>query len=123
MKILKRAQFPQYAKRFKEIKGICIGGCIDPDDHMAKEHVAHAHSCSGPFQGWICFRYKYYLNKLTLLHEVAHLMANKSRLTPPHGKKWKQALLSIGGTYKSFCYSYKNKILKNLDYTYRNRKW
>jgi hypothetical protein len=123
MKITKRSQFPKCIRHFKEVKGIALRECIEGLD--MGDHIAHAHSDSkDPYQGWICMRYKFLVRqKLTLLHEVAHLIANKSNCTPPHGKKWKQVLLAIGGTFKEFSYKV-NKITRtNLDYTYRNNKW
>ena len=122
MKIKKRSQFPKCIRHFKELKGISTGGCIEAS--LDSKHVAHAHcDSSDPFQGWICLRYSYQLKeKLTLLHEVAHLIANTSMEVPPHGKKWKDVLLSIGGTYKEFSYVHSGIRYYNLDYTYRNRK-
>lgn len=122
IKLTKRSQFPSYARRFKELKGICIGGCVDPDNGFSKGHIAHAHSRPSKFQGWVCFSYRYHLRKLVLLHEIAHLIANKRKGIPWHGKKWKDALVKIGGTFKSFSYIYKDRIFTNLDYTYRNTK-
>ena len=62
--------------------------------------VAHTHSTKGcKNQGWMCLRYKYQLKeRLTLLHEVAHLIANTDEKTPDHGKKWRETVVDIGGT-------------------------
>lgn len=120
IKITKRSEFPECVRNFKELKGICIGKeCVDPNDHFDGE-LAHAHSqwcwTRGKYQGWICIAKKRYLsNKLILLHEVAHLIACKSPNTPAHGKKWKQALVSIGGSFKPFDIGYGYKF---LDYTH-----
>jgi len=124
MKIKRRSQFPKWIRNVKELKGIFVGGCVDKNVGIGDDHIAHAHSANGdPYQGWICLRLKFHLtNKLTMLHEVAHLIANKMPATPPHGRKWKQALLELGGTFKAFQYRRAGKTYKNLDYTYRNRK-
>lgn len=123
MKIKKRSQFPKWIRNIKELKGIYIGGCVDGSE-IDEEHIAHAHSTNGdPYQGWICLRLRFHLkNKLTMLHEGAHLVANKIPGTPPHGRKWKQAVLALGGTFKAFRYRRAGKTYQNIDYTYRNRK-
>lgn len=120
----KRKHFPKCIRNFKQLKGICIGQCIDKSCSISPQHIAHAHSAkSDPYRGWLCFRYKYLLKiKLVLLHEMAHLIANKNYKMPPHGKKWKAALLKIGGTFKSFQFKVGKRIYLNLDYTYRNTK-
>lgn len=122
MKITKRSQLPKCIRHFKQVKGICIGQCIDKDDTIDKKHVAHAHSHrDNAYRGWICLRYKYRLRqKLTLLHEVAHLIANSNPKTPTHGKKWKQAVVQIGGTFQAFEYRIGNWISINIDYTHRH---
>ena|SRR5271166_2423930 len=125
MKIRKRNQFPKCIRRFKQLKGICIGACVDnTSDGISKKHVAHAHCWKGDRnKGWICLRYKYQLKeKLTLLHEIAHLIANADDKVPPHGKKWKKVLLEIGGTFKSFRYTHNGITRQNIDYTYRSTK-
>jgi hypothetical protein len=124
MKLFFRSQFPECIRHFKDLKGICVGECVDPEETIGKKHAAHAHSFSrDKYQGWICLKYKYHLKQpLLLLHEIAHLIANKRYSTPTHGKRWRQALLKIGGTFKSFVYRRGNYIYTNLDYTYRPRK-
>ncbi len=125
MKIRKRADFPSCVRQYKELKGISVGECVDKDIDIGKNHVAHAHCYNGdPHQGWICVRCKYHLKvRLLMLHEVAHLVACQARDVPPHGKIWRETLLQMGGTYKS--YQYKDsvgKIHQTVDYTYRPRK-
>jgi len=124
MKLFFRHQFPQCIRHFKELQGICIGSCIDDGLAIEKKHAAHAHSSSyDRYKGWICLKYKYQLNHpLLLLHEVAHLIANKRKSTPHHGKRWRQALLKIGGTFKSYVYKSGRYRYTYLDYTYRARK-
>jgi len=124
VKIKKRSQFPECIRHFKELKGICIGECID-NIQFGKSEAAHAHCYDGdPYQGWICLKHKYQLkSKLILLHEVAHLIANRHIESVPHGKGWKKVLLSIGGTFKSFIYNRRGrKARETIDYTYRSRK-
>ena len=121
VKITKRKNFPKCIRKFKELKGICIGECVNKNSSIDKNHSAHAHSWSKP-KGWICLRYKYQLKeKLTLLHEVAHLIAN-SPGTLPHGKEWKKAVKDIGGTFKSYKYTHNGHVYEYLDFTYRNRR-
>ena len=124
MRITKRGQLPKCVRQFKQLKGIHIGKCIDKICDFDDGHVAHAHSHIGDkYRGWICLRYKYQLKeRLTLLHEVAHLIANWCRLIPPHGKKWKEALLDIGGTFKAFRYTHNGITRENIDYTHRSTK-
>jgi hypothetical protein len=114
MKVLikNKSKFPKCVQSFKELKGICIGKCIDKFSEIPTEHYAHAHSVNGDsHQGWICLKYKFQLKeKYTLLHEVAHLMANKLCSVPIHGKKWRKAVIEIGGTYKSY-HTYNKKLV------------
>jgi hypothetical protein len=123
MKIKNRNNFPFCLKPFKSLKGIAIGECIDKNNIIDDKHAAHAHCYNDKFKGWICLRFKYQLKeRLTLLHEMAHIIANKYQSIPPHGKLWKATLLKIGGTYKPFFYTHNGKTYENLDYTYRNSK-
>jgi len=111
--ITNRAKFPECIQQFTQLKGICVGGCIA--DILDKEDTAHAHY-TDPFHGWMCLRFKYYLKQeLVLLHEVAHLIAGPGKL--PHGKRWKETVVKIGGTFKSF--RFKNGH-ESMDYTYRH---
>jgi hypothetical protein len=120
-KITKRSLFPKYVQQFKKLKGICIGGCVDQD--LDQEHVAHAH-VYGKYKGWICFKYKYHFRKLVILHEVAHILVGWQEV--PHGRKWRNALTKIGGTFKAYSYAIKRGNRKGRiyfpDYTYRPRK-
>lgn len=123
IKLIRKYQFPKYLRKFKELKGICIGGCIDKERGIKEKHWAHAHPHGGfdKYAGWICLRHQFQLKmKLLMLHEMAHLLTPWYCTT--HGKEWRKALLSIGGTFKSFVYRMNNKIYTNLDYTYRPRK-
>src|SRR5258708_3203530 len=117
--IKKRSDLPKCVRSFKQLKGICVGACIDKDDVIAKRGKAHAHCHKkDKYKGWICLRYKYHLKeRLTLLHEMAHLI---SPAKPYHGKKWKAALVKIGGTFKSYTYTHSGIPHKYMDYTYRN---
>jgi hypothetical protein len=121
--IKKRSNFPKCVQEFKELKGICVGECIDnlgyypPDSTRIGRYPypeAHAHSHNGdPWQGYICLAYKRLLaDHYTLLHEVAHLIAN-TKNEPSHGKEWRTAVMSIGGTYKPYEFWYRGK-----DYSY-----
>lgn len=122
MKITKRSQLPKCVRHIKQLKGICVGKCVNKNGCINKNHAAHAHPYNWDSnQGWICLRYKYRLRqKLTLLHEVAHLIANFDPKTPPHGRKWKQAVIKIGGTFKEYRYRLRGRTYIHIDYTYRN---
>jgi hypothetical protein len=121
--ITKRKDFPKCLRLFKELKGICIGECVNREKLDYNEEVAHTHYYGNPygFDGWMCLNYKYQLKqKLLLLHEVAHLLVEYDfPLTLAHGKEWKAAVKSIGGTYKSFPLRFRG-IIENNDYTYRH---
>jgi hypothetical protein len=82
-----------------------MGGCIDNRRRFTSDEIAHAHSYySDPHRGWICLRYKSHIkDRLLLLHEIAHLIANKAWDIPDHGKEWKNILdwlMAIGGGRK-----------------------
>ncbi len=112
MIIRKRSQFPKCIRHFKEVKGISVGKCIY-DEPILPAHSAHAHCYykGSRGQGWICLSYKYQLKeRLTLLHEVAHLIANTNKFVASHGNKWKKTVVSIGGTYRSYP-SYNRKYM------------
>jgi hypothetical protein len=121
-KITRRSQFPYCLRSIEEVKGICVGGCVDPTIEIMKRHAAHAHCRSGDlFQGWICVRRNYHTRfRLMMLHEAAHLIANKRLETPMHGRKWKQALVKLGGTFKPYSYKVGRFYHMVIDYTYRN---
>lgn len=121
--IKKRKDFPKCIRHFKELKGICVGNCVSKSYNMHdkdKDEAAHAHyKWSHSYPGWICLRYKYQLKeRLTLLHEVAHLIANTTRSVPHHGKKWKAVVKAIGGTLKPY---WSADGYKYLDYTKRGK--
>ena len=101
--ILDRKQFPKCIQQFECVKGICVGNCIDISTSWDdKFDAAHAHCSVDDHQGFICLRYKFQLReKLTLLHEVAHLLVNKSNEYAYHGVKWRETVVKIGGTYKA----------------------
>lgn len=123
MKITKRSDFPKCLQPFKQLKGICIGKCVNKNNTISTNHIAHAHCYGDGFRGWICLRFKYQLReRLTLLHEVAHLIANKSPKTPSHGKKWKDTVVKIGGTYKSYSYTHNYRTYTYLDFTRRSNR-
>ena len=127
-----RKKFPKCIREFEEIKGICVGGCIEDRQQLSHKNtnvssshkkvgkiIAHAHSLpGGKFYGWICLGHLFSLKKKkTLLHEAAHILA-RTRIgpkIPTHGKEWRKVLNEIGGTYKSYSY----KIGKNT-YTHRD---
>jgi hypothetical protein len=121
--IRKRSLFPKCIRHFREVKGICVGRCIDKKDDIESNLEAHAHClplCK-PYQGWICLRRKNDLKeKYLLLHEVAHLIANTVAGTPSHGKKWRKVVVAIGGTYKPFL-SFDKKHIYN-DFSPKVRK-
>ena len=124
---LTRQHFPKYLQKFKELKGICVGGCIDPAVTLGTgipgECVAHGHrNHLDHYHGWICVQHKYLIRmKLTMLHEMAHVLVGYGQ---PHGKEWKKRLVEIGGTFKSYSYSLGHgRMLIFPDFTYRSRVW
>ena len=119
MKIKKRSLFPKCLQKFKELKGICVRECIAGIDMT--DHAAHAHSASmDAYHGWICLKHAYHLReKLTLLHEMAHLLANTHPGTPHHGAAWKKMVTAIGGTFKAYTYKRGKYTVTYQDYTNR----
>ena len=102
--ITDRKHFPKCVRHIEDLKGISVGECIAGITNWGKDSAAHAHTNYGDSNmGWVCLKHKYLLkDKWTLLHEVAHLIANKYRSYAPHGEKWRKAVVAIGGTYKPY---------------------
>jgi hypothetical protein len=97
-------------RHIPELKGICVGGCVDKDLIITPD-IATAHAHTTFFNGWICLKHKYLLKeKLVLLHEVAHLITDLG--APSHGKEWRKNVVALGGTYKTFIF-HKTHITKN----------
>lgn len=121
--IKNRRKFPKCIRHFQEVKGICIGECVDKRDSISP-NIAHAHSDSlDSYHGWICIQYKYRLKeKYTLLHEVAHLIANKLARVPTHGKEWRAVVKRIGGTYKPYLTFTKSLVYLNYAHSDPKRK-
>lgn len=117
--IKRRSKLPKCIRRFMELKGICVGQCINPKSKIEDDCDAHAHSNYFDLnRGFICVRYKYHLReKYLLLHEVAHLIVNKTENIPHHGKAWKKVVAEIGGTYLPYP-SYNNKRVHRGYYWY-----
>jgi len=106
--------FPPCLRDIKEVMGISVGGCVDQDDIIDKKSAAHAHTMY-KYTGWICLSRKSMLKeRLLLLHEAAHLLVDESG----HGKEWRKAVVSIGGTYKSYTYVHWYRDFIYPDYTY-----
>lgn len=108
-KLIKPKYLPKYIGQFKCVKGIAVGGCVDRRDSIEKENTAHAHNYQeDKYFGWICVRFNYSLrDKKTILHEIAHLIA----CGRGHDKVWKDTVVKIGGTYKSYMVKRKSKFL------------
>jgi len=114
------ARIPAYARMYEELKGVCIGGCIateygKDEDGKAwsatvsnKEVFAHAHNyIDDVWFGFICSPHKRLLtNKWCLLHEVAHLIVHDEG----HTKKWKETVVSIGGSIKQKSITWKYRL-------------
>jgi hypothetical protein len=102
--IRKRKDFPTVLQPFDCIKGICVGGCINPHDSLEGQETAHAHVSQDKYLGYICMLYSFQLeHDLMLLHEVSHLLTRKERAH--HGKAWRQKVIEIGGTVEPYIYS------------------
>jgi len=115
--IRQRSRMPVSVRYYSELKGICIGQCVDKtrtykNGSAFDNAYAHAHvSPSDQYSGWICMEYKYQLkDKLGLLHEVAHLIANKSSSYGFHGKRWRKVVKEIGGTYKPYVFRHEHNV-------------
>jgi hypothetical protein len=109
--IRRRSEFPPCLRNIKEVVGICAGGCIDQTDTI--DGAAHAHTYTDEYKGWICLDRKGILKeRLTLLHEAAHLLIDPN--ADHHGKEWRRAVVSIGGTYKAYTYTH---WYSNYNYT------
>lgn len=104
--ITNRRFFPQFLRKFKQVKGVCLGECVDgcsiEEDCLRDCHndgfdiVAHAHSSpADEYRGWICLSTQVLLfDELTILHEVAHILSPGG-----HDKYWRATLKNIGGTF------------------------
>lgn len=119
--IIDRNKFPICVRRFKELVGISIYQCIRNNDPF-EDHAAHAHCFNNDLhQGWICLKWEHILyEKFTLLHEVAHLIADKRIWKPSdtifHGKKWREVVQAIGGTLDAYL-SYELKMYPAITWT------
>ena len=104
-------KIPAYARKYEELRGICLGGCIRygweknwPGVPWPRRKVgpqaAHAHPVGDrEFFGWICSPYRFILtNKRLLLHEIAHLIVEDDKGSVGHSKRWKEAVIEIGGS-------------------------
>jgi predicted SprT family Zn-dependent metalloprotease len=99
--IRRRADFPECIRHIKQVKGICIGECINEPKKRLID-AGHAHCSEHISYGWICLRTKYlFQNRNILLHEAAHII-NTNTDYRDHGKEWKKIVVEIGGTFKSF---------------------
>lgn len=100
--IKKRSEFPKCVRKFKELKGICVGCCIDKEliNRDFSNVIAHAHNHPLDVRpGWICLLEKWVLeDEGILLHEIAHLLVGDGnggfRL---HGKEFNKVCKEIGG--------------------------
>lgn len=107
--ITERRLLPLFLRKFLQVKGVCLGECIDGeriDDHT----VAHAHAAlTDKYRGWICCASAFTLfDERTMLHEVAHILSPSSNPTRCHDKYWRATVKRIGGTYKTYpqlCFS------------------
>jgi hypothetical protein len=89
-------------RQFKELKGICVGKCIDKNDTIDGTYPrAEAHShCYwlDPYRGWICLLEEQTLkNDGMLLHEIAHLIVDKFGDLRLHSKEFNKVCKEIGG--------------------------
>lgn len=112
-----KLQIPEYFNGHKELKGLCVGGCIvtgkwskgrrikKADGSYLKNKkgivvrefpaVAHAHT-QGQFKGYICFSdIENFLNEKTGKHELAHIITSEG-----HTKKWAEKYVELISTNK-----------------------
>jgi hypothetical protein len=114
LRVIASSQLPEYLAKFSQIHGVCAGRCVWHGFDWAKNWmdvitfergVAHAHvdKKRDPFAGWICLEYPYLLlSKELMLHEVAHLITGEPDTPISHNQRWRDVLVSIGGTYNEF---------------------
>lgn len=87
--------FPQF-KKYPEVKGVFIGGCVERGDGSSFRAKAHAHF-AGDYKGWICLRSAKRLYTATgvpsnlMLHELAHVLTNKG-----HVQEWADTARKLG---------------------------
>ena len=84
---------PDDYKKYEEIKGVFVGGCVARGEGSRFRAKAHAH-IEGKFKGWLCFLSNKWLHVKELwLHEIAHLLTDSG-----HDDKWRSKVIEIGGT-------------------------
>jgi hypothetical protein len=85
-------------EKYREVKGIFCGGCIERGDGSAFRAKAHAHTrLLDPHRGWVCVRGPKNLLSISLmLHEAAHIITEQG-----HTFKWMQKYVEIGGNIDS----------------------
>lgn len=85
-------------KKFPEVKGVFIGGCVERGDGSRFRALAHAHVTKDDVNyHWICVLSKkrplIEKGKLsqTMLHEIAHILTDSG-----HTDKWRKQAVAIG---------------------------
>jgi len=83
-------------KKYKEVKGVFVGGCVDRGDGSRFRRMAHAHT-HNPNIGWICVlspKRLYNSNNgasQLMLHELAHILTLQG-----HTDKWREQAHQLG---------------------------
>lgn len=97
--VIPRSEWPTVLQPFAhQLKGLAVGGCVDParETRMEGGTLAHCHvSRKGrvDFDGWICVKSARVLGfRLLLLHEVGHLLTRRG-----HDDRWRKKVRAIGG--------------------------
>ena len=95
-----KSKWPKWLRKYKIVKGISVKGCRE-GCAWREGIMGHAHSDpKSKYHGWICFRHASCVRSGKIIrHELAHLL---SPLRSVHDKIWRDNLIAIGGTLKSF---------------------
>lgn len=112
-------------KKYPEVKGVFVGGCIAGDWRKSSIARAHAHNYhEGPYFGFICVRSAENLltpdGKLSnlMLHEIAHILVPNRQ----HSAGWRRKLWEIGGELE-FKEPGPRRKMKSKNICHRKESW
>ena len=91
-------EIPEEFKKYPQLKGIFVGGCVDRGEGSSFRAKAHAHTDKNyPNQGWICVRSakRLYMHdgrpSQLLWHELAHITTGHG-----HDDTWRKEMRRMG---------------------------
>lgn len=108
MPIVSLDKFPEFQK-YKELKGVFVGGCVSRGEGSRFRAYAHAHTHKGyPHHGWVCvlspkrlFVKDTQKASRTMWHEIAHIITGHG-----HDDVWRNKMKELGqpipSHYKKF---------------------